>query len=100
MYETLGLKIVNDVIYTSGRDQLTPYHDLNNDREADYYQNFCNRYTSTEGFHEFVFDLQTDRAGNFYIAKAGPVNPGGSGFQHIAANAGTLMKIARDGKKL
>src|SRR5207249_10777307 len=29
MYETLGLKIVNDVIYTSGRDQLTRYHDLN-----------------------------------------------------------------------
>ena len=100
MYETLGLKIVNDVIYTSGRDQITRYYDLNNDGEADYYENFCNRYTSTEGFHEFVFDLQTDRDGNFYFAKAGPVNPGGAGFQRIAANAGTLMKVSRDGKKL
>src|SRR3954469_15627414 len=27
MYETLGLVIVNDVIYTSGRDQITRYHD-------------------------------------------------------------------------
>ncbi|HKI72106.1 MAG TPA: DUF6797 domain-containing protein, partial [Verrucomicrobiae bacterium] len=71
MYETLGLKIVDDVIYTSGRDQLTRYYDLNNDGEASYYENFCNRYTSTEGFHEFVFDLQTDKDGNFYFAKAG-----------------------------
>ena len=100
MYETLGLKIVDDVIYTSGRDQLTRYDDLNNDGEADYYENFCNRYTSTEGFHEFVFDLQTDKDGNFYFAKAGPVNPGGAGFQRIAANAGTLMKVSKDGKKL
>ncbi|HXT38461.1 MAG TPA: DUF6797 domain-containing protein [Candidatus Angelobacter sp.] len=100
MYETLGLKIVNGVIYTSGRDQITRYRDLNNDGEADYYENFCNLYTSTEGFHEFVFDLQTDRDGNFYFAKAGPVNPGGQGFQRIAANAGTLMKVSADGKKL
>ena len=100
MYETLGLKIVNDVIYTSGRDQITRYYDLNKDGEADYYENLCNLYTSTEGFHEFVFDLQTDKDGNFYFAKAGPVNPGGSGFQRIAANAGTLMKVSRDGKKL
>ena len=38
MYETLGLKIIDDVIYTSGRDQITRYHDLNKDGEADYYE--------------------------------------------------------------
>jgi hypothetical protein len=47
MYETLGLCIVDDVIYTSGRDQITRYHDLNHDGEADYYENFCNLYTSS-----------------------------------------------------
>ena len=71
-YETLGLKIVNDVIYTSGRDQITRYYDFNNDGEADYYENFNNEITSSDGFHEFVFDLQTDSEGNFYLAKAGP----------------------------
>ncbi|MGV3774875.1 MAG: DUF6797 domain-containing protein [Verrucomicrobiales bacterium] len=100
MYETLGLKIVNDVIYTSGRDQLTRYHDLNKDGEADYYENFNNEFTSSEGFHEFLFDLQTDKQGNFYFAKAGPVRGGGHGFETISRHAGTLMKVSKDGKKL
>ncbi len=105
MYETLGLKIVNDVIYTSGRDQLTRYHDLNGDGEADFYENFNNQVTSSTGFHEFVFDLETDKLGNFYFAKAGPVRYGGRGFggDHygtITACAGTIMKVSPDGKKL
>jgi hypothetical protein len=99
MYETLGLRIVNDVVYTSGRDQLTRYTDVNGDGEADYYENFNNSVTSTEGFHEFLFDLQTDAQGNFYFAKAGPVKGGGRGFETISRDAGTLMKVSADGKR-
>lgn len=109
MYETLGLAIVNDVIYTSGRDQITRYHDLNGDGEADFYENFNNQYMSTEGFHEFVFDLQTDKAGNFYFAKANPVNGGGRGFGDqarsqgngaVCSHSGCLFKLSKDGRKL
>ncbi|MDB6053010.1 MAG: Large, multifunctional secreted protein [Verrucomicrobiales bacterium] len=108
MYETLGLVIVNDVIYTSGRDQLTRYYDYNKDGEADYYENFNNDINSSEGFHEFVFDLQTDAQGNFYFAKANPVNGGGPGFGNTAASrangfvhahSGCLFKVSKDGKK-
>jgi glucose/arabinose dehydrogenase len=105
-YETLGLAIVDDVIYTSGRDQITRYHDLNKDGEADFYENFNNQIMSTEGFHEFVFDLQTDKAGNFYFAKAAPVNSGGGGFGNgggngtVCAHSGCLFKVSKDGRKL
>lgn len=108
MYETLGLAIVDDVIYTSGRDQITRYHDLNNDGEADFYENFNNDIMSTEGFHEFVFDLQTDGAGNFYFAKANPVNAGGGGFGNnratpgngtVSSHSGSVFKVSRDGRK-
>jgi len=107
-YETLGLVIVDDVIYTSGRDQITRYVDLNKDGEADYYENFNNQVMSTEGFHEFLFDLQTDKAGNFYFAKANPVNGGGSGFGNqkasmgngtVCSHSGCLFKVSKDGKK-
>ncbi len=104
-YETLGLRIVDDVIYTSGRDQITRYHDFNKDGEADFYENFNNEITSSEGFHEFVFDLQTDTKGNFFLAKAGPVRGGGrgfggDGFGTISAHAGTVLKVSKDGRKV
>ncbi len=105
-FETLGLKIVDDVIYTTGRDQITRYVDLNNDGEADYYENFNNEITSSPGFHEFVFDLHTDSEGNFYTAKAGPVKGGGRGFGggggngEISAHAGCVLKIDKYGEKL
>ncbi len=108
MYETLGLVIVNDVIYTSGRDQITRYQDLNGDGEADLYENFNNDILSTEGFHEFVFDLQRDDAGNFYFAKANPVNGGGRGFGDqkasqgngtVCSHSGCVFKLSPDGKK-
>lgn len=104
-YETLGLVIVDDVIYTSGRDQITRYYDINKDGEADYYENFNNDIMSTRGFHEFVFDLQRDDAGNFYFAKANPVNGGGRGFGAgggngtVCSHAGGLFKVSPDGKK-
>jgi len=94
------------VIYTSGRDQVTRYHDINKDGEADFYENFNNQITSSTGFHEFVFDLHTDKAGNFYFAKAGPVRGGGNGFGggggngEITEHAGSLLKLSKDGKRL
>ncbi len=105
-FENLGLKIVNGRIYTVGRDEITRYHDLNGDGETDFYENFCNLYTSSQGFHEFCFDLHSDAKGNFYFAKAGPVRGGGRGFGggggngEVTRNAGCLMKIAKTGRKM
>ncbi len=101
MFQTLGLKIIDNQIYVHGRDQITILHDLNGDGEADFYENFNNDVAMTDHFHEFAFDLQRDKAGNLYIIKGGGVNPGGGGFQQpIVRNHGTLMKISPDGSKL
>ena len=100
MFQTLGLKIVDGVIYTQGRDQITRLHDLNGDGEADHYECFNNDVQITPGFHEFSFDLQTDAAGNFYFSKAMPVNQGGRGFMPWTPHNGAVLKVSPDGSKL
>jgi hypothetical protein len=98
MYQTLGLRIVNDTVYVLGRDQITRLHDLNNDGEADFYEDFNNDVIVSGGFHEFAFDLQTDPQGNFYFSKAGQVKPGGRGWQGVTPHNGCVFKISPDGK--
>ncbi|HMS17349.1 MAG TPA: hypothetical protein PKA37_10950, partial [Planctomycetota bacterium] len=100
LFETLGLKIVEDLVYVNGKDQITVLHDLNADGEADHYRCFNNDVHITDNFHEFTFDLQTDAEGNFYFSKAAPVLPGGRGFGPIVESHGTVMKLSRDGKDL
>lgn len=108
LYEPLGLQIVDGQIYVSGREGITRFTDLNSDGEADYYEAFNHDIMSTRGFHEFVFDLQRDAAGNFYYAKANPVNGGGRGFGDekasrgngtVCSHAGCLFKVSPDGKR-
>jgi len=98
LFESLGLKIVDDVVYVNGRDQITRLRDLNNDGEADWYENFNNDVLITENFHEFTFSLVTDKEGNFYICKGAPVLAGGRGFDRILPHHGIVAKIPKDGK--
>lgn len=100
LHEPLGLKIVDDVIYTVGDDQITRFHDVNGDGEADFYENFNNDWELTEGFHAFCFDLHTDKAGDFYFSIGCPVRPGGRGFERMGNHHGSIIKVSRDGQKL
>jgi hypothetical protein len=96
LFQPLGLKVVDGVIYVHGRDQITKLHDLNGDGEADQFECFFNGVAVSPNFHEFAFDLQTDSDGNFYFSKAAPVRPGGRGFDTIFPNHGTVMRLSKD----
>ncbi len=65
-----GLEVVDGKVHVLDRDQITILHDLNRDGQADYYENLNNDFHVTHHFHEFTFDLDRDREGNFYFAKA------------------------------
>ena len=68
-------------------------HELNGDGEADYYECFNNDTWLSPSYHAFAFDLQTDRAGNFYYARCGQrVDPA------LPLNGG-LVKVSRDGTR-
>jgi hypothetical protein len=100
LYQPLGLRIINDQIYTVGHDQITRLHDLNGDGEADFYENFNNDWELTTAFHSFCFDLQTDPKGNFYFGFNCPVRAGGGGFHKITAHHGCILKVSADGSKM
>jgi hypothetical protein len=94
LFQSLGVKIVGKTIFVLGRDQITELHDLNNDGEADFYENFNNDCVVTNNYHEFALDLQTDKAGNFYYAKGTPWPP-----EATSPHQGTMIKISKDGAK-
>ena len=100
IHEPLGLKIVEDMIYTLSDDQITRYHDFNNDGEADYYENFNNEWELTSGFHAFLFDLHTDPEGNFVFAFGSPVRGGGRSLERMSAHHGSVLKVSKDGSTL
>jgi hypothetical protein len=96
LHQPMGLKIINNQIYCTCRDQITRLTDLNGDGEADFYENFNNDCPLTTNFHEFDFDLQTDTAGNLYYAKGSSI---WAGEQRPHAFSGSVVKLPPDGSK-
>ena len=94
LFQPLGLKVVDGLIYLNCRDQITCLHDLNNDGEADFYECFNNDMQIGPVYHEFHLDLQTDSQGNFYFMEGSNLSSNGT------IHNGTLLKLSKDGTKL
>ncbi|MDN5216823.1 c-type cytochrome [Fulvivirgaceae bacterium BMA12] len=92
LFQPLGVKVVDERIYVTCRDQLVRLNDLNGDGETDFYESFNNDHQVTDHFHEFAMGLQTDKEGNFYYAKGARHAREGLVPQH-----GTLIKVSKDG---
>ena len=90
LFQPLGLKIVDEKVYVLGRDQITRLHDLNNDGEADFYENFNSDAKVTTNGHAYVTCLDTDPAGNFFYLKCADDTEHG----------GTVLRVSKDGGKL
>ncbi len=94
LYEPLGLRIVEDQVYVLGRDQITRLHDLNGDGEADFYESFNNLGVTMASYHGFHYDLQTDRAGNFYYLV------GGNHMDPEIPLHNCLLRVSKDGSTI
>ncbi len=93
LFQPLGVKIVNDVVYVTCRDQIVILRDRNNDGETDYYECFNNDHQVTDHFHEFAMGLQRDEAGNFYYAKSAR-----HALTALVPHHGTLLRVSPDGE--
>ena len=94
LFQPLGIKIKDEKIYVTCRDQLVLLRDLNGDRETDFYESFNHDHQVTDHFHEFAMGLQTDKEGNFYYAKSGR-----HAREALIPQHGTLLKVSADGSK-
>jgi putative heme-binding domain-containing protein len=94
LFQPLGLKIIDETIYLTCRDQLVRLEDRDGDGEIDYYHCVNNDHQVTEHFHEFAMGLQTDAAGNFYYAKSAR-----HALKAVVPHHGTLLRISADGEK-
>lgn len=92
LFQPLGIRITGGSMYVLGRDQITRLHDLNEDGEADFYENFNNDCMVQPNFHEFAMNLQTDAEGNFYYGKSASWPP-----DIKTDHEGCLLKVSRDG---
>ncbi len=94
LFQPLGLKIVDDQIYVTCRDQIAILRDLNGDGETDFIECFNSDHQVTEHFHEFAMGLQTDPEGNFYYAKSAR-----HALPAVVPQHGTLLKVSSDGSR-
>jgi cytochrome c5 len=94
LFQPLGIKVVNEEIFVTCRDQLVRLHDYNGDRETDFYESFNNDHQVTDHFHEFAMGLQNDDEGNFYYAKSAR-----HAREALIPQHGTLIKVSKDGLK-
>lgn len=94
MFQPLGIKVINEEIFVTCRDQLVKLHDFNGDRETDFYESFNNDHQVTDHFHEFAMGLQVDTEGNFYYAKSAR-----HAREALVPQHGSLIKVSKDGQK-
>lgn len=105
LFQPSGVKVVDDKVYVTGRDQITRLHDLNNDGYADFYENFNNDLMASTNFHAFTMNLETDSQGNFYFAKSTPWPPylrgeGPPRDAEVTPHHGVLFRLSPDGERL
>lgn len=94
LFQPLGIKVLEEKIYVTCRDQLVLLRDLNGDEETDFYQSFNHDHQVTDHFHEFAMGLQADKQGNLYYAKSGR-----HAREALIPQHGTLLKVSKDGAK-
>jgi putative heme-binding domain-containing protein len=91
LYEPMGLKVIDNLIYVTCKDRLTRLRDQNSDGEADFYESFSADEDVSVNFHAFNFDLQVDDDGYLYYAK--------SGHGSDSDIPGCIVKVSPNGKQ-
>lgn len=107
LFEPMSLVVKDSELYVFGKEGIVRLHDLNQDNEADFYENFSNLMQQGPDAYEWASDMVLTAEGDFYISKGGAVaaRPGITekllpGFRAGSNHAGVVLKVAKDGRTL
>lgn len=108
LYEPQSISVVDGQVYVYGKEGIVRLHDLNEDGEADFYENFSNIMAQSIETREWASDMVKDPAGGFYIAKFGALDMGPEtsspkaimGFRAGSQHGGAVFKVSADGREM
>lgn len=73
LHEPQSLAIVEGNIHVFDRNGIVRLHDLDNNGEADWHENFSNVIAQTAETREFPMDMLAIPGGGFYLSKGGQI---------------------------
>lgn len=110
LYEPQSIEVVQDTIYTFGKEGIIRFHDTNDNGNADYYENFSGLMEQSMETREWASDMVVSPDGSFYVAKFGALDMGPetattvredlAGFRKGSQYAGSISKISSDGQEI
>ncbi len=68
LWEGLGLKVIDDIVYVVQRGELSRLLNTGGDGVCDRVDTISDGWGISGNYHEFVYGLPIDSAGNFYIS--------------------------------
>ena len=105
LYEPMSLSVVDEQIYVFGREGIVRFTDLNEDGEADFYENFSNEPVQTIESREYPSSMHPSPDGGFFISKGAATNNGPKtndpimmGFRQGGPHSGTILRVSADGR--
>lgn len=107
LYETQSIEVINDTIYTFGKEGIVRLHDLNEDGSADFYENFSGLMEQSIETREWASDMVAAPDGSFYVSKFGALDMGPEtsspksimGFRAGSHYGGSIVRISADGRQ-
>lgn len=91
LYQPMGLLLKDGILHVLERGQVTALRDINNDDEADVYENYYNGWQTAGAGHAYDTGLHPGPDGSLFLFKG---QTGGNS----CTESGCLLKIAADGR--
>ncbi|MEJ6561138.1 MAG: hypothetical protein QNL77_00395, partial [Akkermansiaceae bacterium] len=97
--QPIGIHIDDDGIFVLDRGQIYRLHDINNDGEADYYENYANDFGGYDRSHSHTFGLHRTSDGSFHFTQREAILRTGPDRKTVVQGSGVRNCMGIGGSK-